>query len=57
MVLGQAVDHFIKGTQPGGRQHTGLPHPAAQQLAHPAGPLDEVSGPGQHRADRRTESL
>src|SRR5437868_12882520 len=57
MVLRQAVDHFVERAQARRRENASLAHAAADHFAHPAGALDEIGPPGQHGADRRTQSL
>src|SRR6185369_7201447 len=57
VILGEAVDHLLQRDDAGRRDHTGLPHPTAQHLAHAPGLVDELGGPADHRADRRRQAL
>jgi len=41
----------------GGGNHPGLSHPAAEQLSDSASLLDDLLGPGENRADGRTQPL
>ena len=57
VVVGQALDVVLQGVEGRGREDAGLPHAAAEELAVPHAPRDQVARAGQRRADRRAQPL
>ena len=48
---------MFERVQRGGRNHAGLPHPAAELTTQHACAVDHLARPGEHGADRRAEAL
>ena len=57
MILGETVDVMLERVQAGGRENSGLTHPAADRLAHAPRLVDERTGAAQDRAHRCAETL
>ena len=47
----------VQSVQGRGGEHARLAHATPQELAHTAAARNEVRGPGQRRADRRSQAL
>src|SRR5437899_5192030 len=57
VVFDEPVAHLLERDERGGRDHAGLPHRPAEQLAHATRLRDGLRRPTKDRSDRRGEAL